>query len=251
MGWANDMYDYVATDPIFRKYKHSKLNFSMMYSFSENFILPVSHDEVVHGKLSLLDKMHGSYENKFKGFRLFLAHMMAHPGKKMLFMGSEYGQFREWDYENQLEWFMLDYEKHKELQSFTASLNHFYLEHNALWQDDFSWDGFRWLLADESDLNLLAYERIGTKGNKIICLFNFSGAYVNGYKLTAPDDTELTQRKTKDLRWKCVFFTEDKQFGGNDERPSELIFENGSAYFSLPPLSAAYFVPGSDEEISL
>ena len=253
MGWANDMYDYVQTDPLFRKYKHSKLNFSMMYSFSENFILPVSHDEVVHGKLSLLDKMHGSYENKFKGFRLFLAHMMAHPGKKMMFMGSEYGQFREWDYENQLEWFMLDYETHKKLQEYTASINHFYLEHNELWQDDFSWDGFRWLIPDEDNLNLLGYERIGAKGKRMICLFNFSGAHVRDYKLKLPDDhpSVSINAKKKDLRWRCVFFTEDKQFGGYDDRPSELSFENGSAYFSLPPLSAAYFVPGSDEELNI
>ena len=253
MGWANDMYDYVQTDPFFRKYKHSKLNFSMMYSFSENFILPVSHDEVVHGKLSLIDKMHGSYEDKFKGIRLFMAHMMAHPGKKMMFMGTEYGQFREWDYENQLEWFMLDYDTHKRLQEYTASLNHFYLEHNALWQDDFTWDGFRWIIPDESNLNLLGYERIGAKGNKIICLFNFSGAYVSNYRITLPEDSlkSSPSAKTKDLKWRCAFFSEDKRFGGHDDAPQELVFENGSACFSLPPLSAAYFVPGSDEEITI
>ena len=254
MGWANDMYDYVQTDPIYRKYKHSKLNFSMMYAFSENFILPVSHDEVVHGKLSLIDKQHGSYEDKFKGIKLFMAHMMAHPGKKMTFMGCEYGQFREWDYENQLEWFMLDYEKHRLLQEYSANLNHFYLEHNALWQDDFSWDGFRWLLADEANMNLLAYARIGKKGNKMICLFNFSGAYVKDYKLTLSDDSILNGKgrfKTKDLKWKCAFFSEDKRFGGGDDLPAELNFENGSATFSLPPLSAVYYVPGSSEELEI
>lgn len=254
MGWANDMYDYVQTDPIYRKYKHSKLNFSMMYSFSENFILPVSHDEVVHGKLSLIDKQYGSYEDKFRGIKLFFAHMMAHPGKKMTFMGCEYGQFREWDYENQLEWFMLDYEKHRLLKDYTANLNHFYLENNALWQDDFSWDGFRWILPDEANMNLLSYLRIGKDGKKLICIFNFSGAYVKDYKMQLQDKGILIsdpKKQTKDLKWKCVFFSEDKRFGGDFDKPDELSFENGATYFSLPPLSAAYFAPGSDEEITL
>ena len=254
MGWANDMYDYVSTDPIFRKYKHSKLNFSMMYAFSENFILPVSHDEVVHGKLSLIDKQHGSYEDKFKGTRLFMAHMMAHPGKKMTFMGCEYGQFREWDYENQLEWFMLDYEKHRKLKEYFAELNNFYLSNSPLWYDDFTWDGFRWIVADESELNLLAYERIGENGKKMICIFNFSGAYIRDYKITLPKNNEQVPPKrsnVKDLKWRCAFFTEDKQFGGNEPLPADLTFENDSTFISLPPLSAAFFVPGSNEEIKI
>jgi 1,4-alpha-glucan branching enzyme len=210
---------------------------------------------VVHGKLSLINKQHGSYEDKFKGIRLFMAHMMAHPGKKLMFMGCEYGQFREWDYENQLEWFMLDYETHRTLKSYTANLNHFYLEHNALWQDDFSWDGFKWLVADDADTNFIAYERIGKKGQKLICVFNFSGAYITNYKLTLPDGEEMLRRsknsKVKDLKWKCAFFTEDKRFGGGYDTPSELIFKKGSALVSLPPLSAAYYVAGSDEEIEI
>ncbi len=241
MGWANDMYDYVATDPLFRKYKHSRLNFSMMYAFSENFILPVSHDEVVHGKLSLIDKMHGSYDNKFKGIRLFLAHMMAHPGKKMMFMGSEYGQFREWDYENQLEWFMLDYETHRTLKNYSAALNHFYLENDTLWYDDFSWDGFRWLIPDESNLNLLGYQRIGKNGKKMICLFNFSGAPVSNYPIWLPDDSDASQNG-KNAPWNCVFFSEDKQFGGDSEIPSQLVFNDRCASFSLPALSAAFYM---------
>jgi 1,4-alpha-glucan branching enzyme len=252
MGFANDMYDYVATNPIFRKYHHSKLNFSMMYSFNENFILPVPHDEVVHGQLSLIDKMYGSYEEKFKGMRLFMAHLMAHPGKKLMFMGCEYGQFREWDFENQLEWFMLDYETHRNLRKFTAALNNFYLSENALWQDDFSWNGFRWVIADEAEKNLLAYERIGKNNKRILCLFNFSGADVNDYKFTLPDFYEKTNGKVKPASsWKCVFFTEDKHLGGNSDTPCDLVFENGFASFNLPALSAAYFVPGGSDEITV
>ncbi len=259
MGWANDMFDYVQTDPFFRKYSHSKLNFSMMYSLSENFILPVSHDEVVHGKKSLIDKMHGSYESKFKGIRLFLAHMMAHPGKKMTFMGCEYGQFREWDYENQLEWFMLDYDTHKNLKKYTSALNHFYLENDQLWTDDFTWDGFRWVLPDEADKNLLAYERYGSDGNRLLCLFNFSGADVENYQITLPEyqtsfDSipgneayeppvkETAKKQIETTKWKCVFFSEDKKLGGSLDKPSRLTFKDGVGAFSLPALSAAFYV---------
>lgn len=255
MGWANDMYDYVSTDPIFRKHKHSRLTFSMMYAFSENFILPVSHDEVVHGKLSLINKQFGSYSDKFKGIKLFMAHQIAHPGKKLMFMGCEYGQFREWDYENQLEWFMLDYETHRSLKSYTANLNHFYLEHNALWQDDFSWNGFKWLVPDDADTNFLAYMRMGAGNAKMICCFNFSGAHITNYRLTLTDGARLLRcvknSKARDIKWHCVFFTEDKHFGGEYDFPQELYFEGNTAEVSLPPLSAAFFVPGSDEEISL
>ena len=250
MGFANDMYSYVEVDPLFRKYHHSKLNFSMMYSFNENFILPVSHDEVVHGKFSLIDKMHGSYEDKFRGIRLFMAHMMAHPGKKLMFMGCEYGQFREWDFENQLEWFMLDYETHKDLQKFSSALNNFYLQTEPLWYDDFSWDGFRWVIADESDRNLLGYERIGKNNEKILCLFNFSGADVWDYRFTLPDFTEKGCKAVPSV-WKCVFHTEDKHLGGNAEKPEDLTFENGWATLKLPKLSAAYFIAGASDEIKL
>ncbi len=255
MGFANDMFSYVQTDPLFRKYHHSKLNFSLMYAFSENFILPVSHDEVVHGKLSLINKMYGSYEDKFKGLRLFFAHMMAHPGKKLMFMGCEYGQFREWDYKNQLEWFMLGFEKHANLQKFSAALNNFYLQNSPLWYDDFSWDGFRWVIADEANKNLLGYMRLAKNNKKLLCLFNFSGVDTDNYYFTIPDFSEKTPGKktVKKVQnvWKCVFFTEDKQFGGECETPSDLVFENETAVLSLPKLSAAYFVPGSSDDVEI
>ena len=248
MGWANDMYDYVATDPLFRKYKHSKLNFSMMYAFSENFILPVSHDEVVHGKFSLIDKMYGSYEDKFKGIKLFMAHMTAHPGKKMTFMGCEYGQFREWDYENQLEWFMLDYPKHRELLNYSAAINHFYLQNDPLWLDDFSWNGFRWLVADEADRNLLAYQRFGSKGQSIVCVFNFSGADITGYPISLPADKNNVSGEST---WRCVFFSEDKQYGGSSDTPAPIVFNNGHGSVNIPALSAAYFVKGAKNETNI
>ena len=183
MGWANDFYEYVMTDPLFRKYKHTALNFPLMYAYTENYVLPISHDEVVHGKLSFIDKMHGSYEDKFAQMRTSLLLMMTYPGKKMLFMGTEYGQFREWDYENSLEWFMLDYPKHKQMREFVAALNAFYLENSELWELDFSESGFEWILADESEKNLVAFRRKNIKGNNIIVVLSFSGC---DQKITIP-----------------------------------------------------------------
>ncbi len=196
MGWANDFYDYVMTDPLFRKYKHTALNFPLMYAFNENYVLPISHDEVVHGKLSFINKMYGSYEDKFRQMRASLLLMMTYPGKKMLFMGTEYGQFREWDYENSLEWFMLDYPNHKSMRDYTAALNRFYLEHSELWELDFTPNGFEWLLADENEKNLVAYRRKNVKGDSIIVVISFSGV------------EQVIDIPIKNATLSCIFDTE-------------------------------------------
>ena len=175
MGWANDFYEYVSTDPLFRKYNHKALNFPIMYAFTENYCLPISHDEVVHGKKSFIDKMFGGYEDKFLQARASLLLMMTYPGKKLMFMGTEYGQFREWDYENSLEWFMLEYPKHKQYADYVRALNSFYLSHGDLWEIDFNERGFMWLLADEAEKNCVAYRRIDSEGRSVIVLINFSG----------------------------------------------------------------------------
>ena len=159
MGWANDFYDYLATDPYFRKHKHKALNFPIMYAFSERYILPISHDEVVHGKKSFINKIYGKYEDKFKEMRAALMLMMTYPGKKLMFMGTEFAQFREWDFENSLEWFMLDYPMHRDLRDYTAALNRFYLKTKELWELDFSEDGFSWISPDDADKNMVAYKR--------------------------------------------------------------------------------------------
>ncbi len=176
MGWANDFYEYLSSDPVFRAGNHKALNFPLMYAFSENYCLPISHDEVVHGKKSLVDKMHGEYADKFLQMRAAMLLMMTYPGKKMLFMGTEFAQFREWDYESSLEWFMLDYPKHREMRDYVRSLNHFYLSQDALWQIDFSTEGFTWLLADENAKNSVAYRRYNDAGASVIVLINFSGS---------------------------------------------------------------------------
>lgn len=246
MGWANDMFEYMSTDPLYRNYKHSKLNFSMMYAFSENFILPVSHDEVVHGKLSLIDKMSGSYEDKFKGLRLFMSHMMAHPGKKMMFMGGEFGQFREWAYNEQLEWFMLDYERHSDLQKFNMELNHFYLENRELWYDDFSWDGFRWVQANESELNLLAYERRDGEGGRILCVFNFSGVDIERYTLEIPQESNAESDSNKnELAWKEVFTS----YGAADN--NHLTERANKVEVNIPRLCAKFYKPICKDEYRL
>lgn len=175
MGFANDFYDYLSTDPYFRRDKHRALNFPIMYAFSEKYCLPISHDEIVHGKKSFIDKMFGSYSDKFREARAALLLMMTYPGKKLLFMGTEYAQFREWDFNSSLEWFMLDYPKHREFREFVAALNAFYLSHSELWEIDFSEDGFRWLLPDEEEKNSVAYQRYNSRGEFIDVLINFSG----------------------------------------------------------------------------
>lgn len=180
MGWANDFYDYLSTDPLFRQYKHTALNFPLMYAFSENYVMPISHDEVVHGKKSFVDKFSGEYGDKFLGARVGLLLQMTYPGKKLLFMGTEYAQFREWDFDNSLEWFMLDYPNHKYFRDYVSSLNAFYLERRELWERDFTPEGFSWLLADEAEKNLVAFRRHSLDGRSIIVILNFSGVTQGG-----------------------------------------------------------------------
>lgn len=232
MGWSNDMFSYLETDPVYRMYHHDKLTFSMMYAFDENYILPVSHDEVVHGKKSLLDKCFGSYEEKFATLRTFFAYMMAHPGKKMLFMGCEYGQFREWDYGAELEWFMCDYPKHESLRRCVAALNHLYLKEPCLWADDFSWEGFRWIYPDRKEDNVSVFARRDCAGNELITVFHFSPCLRSRYEIPtlAPGKYEVLMN------------TDGPQFGGNGVPLSmeERVGEDGILHLTLPPLCALY-----------
>ena len=187
MGFANDLYDYLATDPLFRKYKHKALTFPLMYAFDENYVLPISHDEVVHGKRAFADKSFGEFDDKLRTARLALLLIMTYPGKKMLFMGTEYAQFREWTHESELEWFMLDYPKHRAFRDYVMSLNHFYLKNPPLYESDFSEEGFEWISPDECDYSSVVFKRISASGKSLTVALNFSGAE---YSFTLPSSEQ-------------------------------------------------------------
>lgn len=238
MGWMNDVLHYTRLDPYFRSYNHDKLTFSMMYAFSENFILPISHDEVVHGKGSLLNKMPGSYEEKFAGLRAFLGYMMTHPGKKLLFMGSEFGQFIEWDYQKQLDWLLLDYESHRKTQDYVKAINHFYLENAPLWQIEDSWEGFSWLNADDNTRNVISYCRTDEAGNRLLVFCNFAPVCWENYLSGTPEARG----------WREIFSSEEERFGGSGFTNGTLLCEEEPQgiwqhriRLELPPLSCLIF----------
>ena len=204
MGWMNDILRYSQLDGLSRKYNHDLITFSLFYAFSENFILPISHDEVVHGKKSLLDKMPGSYEEKFKGLKAFLGYMYAHPGKKLLFMGQEFGQFIEWDEKRQLDWFLLDYPAHHDLQAFVKALNAVYRSQSPLWEVDYSWDGFRWLVPDDNENSVIAFARQNKNEETVICLCNFTPVERKDYRVGVERRGVLTE----------LLHSESAAFGG-------------------------------------
>ena len=183
MGWMNDSLDYLETDPFFRKGVHNKFTFSMHYAFSENFILPISHDEVVHGKKSLLNKSPVPYEDKFANFKAFLGYMYAHPGKKLTFMGIDIAQFIEWDEERELDWLLMLYPKHIFTHRYVKELNKYYKSTPALWENDSDWDGFRWHIVDDNNNNVFAFSRRDRSGKEVLVVSNFSNQILKNYEI--------------------------------------------------------------------
>ncbi|NLI65220.1 MAG: 1,4-alpha-glucan branching protein GlgB [Tissierellia bacterium] len=237
MGWMNDTLEYMETDPFFRKGNHHALTFSMVYAFSERFILPLSHDEVVHGKKSLLDKMPGSYEEKFANLRLLYLYMFAHPGKKLLFMGGEFGQFIEWDEWKELDWFLLDYEMHQKLHNYFRELNMLYQKEDTLFSLDTSYDGFKWIEHTNHEESIIAFERINKKGEKLIAAFNFTPVERKKYPLGVD----------KPGVYRTIINSDSRRFGGKTARVRsyKAIKEpiHGRDYHirvNLPPLGGLY-----------
>ena len=198
MGWMNDICHYLKLDPWFRQDHHRDLTFSMMYAFSENYVLPISHDEVVHMKGSVVGKMPGDYENQLRCTRGFYAYLLSHPGKKLLFMGPEIGQWHEWDSGGQLDWYLLEHPENQRLHAFFKAANAFYKEETALWDVDFDWQGFEWLVPDDNHNNVIVFLRRDRGGNELLCAVNFSPNDYGAYRVGVPPRRQYVPAFTTD-----------------------------------------------------
>ena len=239
MGWMNDICHYIKLDPYFRQFNHRDITFSLMYAFSENYILPLSHDEVVHMKGSFLGKMPGDNAEKFAGVRAFYTYMLTHPGKKLTIMGTELGQWNEWHYEYSLDWHLLQYEPHRQIHQFFKAANAMYLEQTALWEQDDSWQGFQWLCADDNTANTVAFLRWDREGRPLVVVANFSPIHRKGYQVGLPFPGT----------WAPVFNTDAEEFGGaglGDTAPIKSVDipchdQEQSMTIDLPPMSVMIY----------
>ncbi|MGG4033723.1 1,4-alpha-glucan branching protein GlgB [Paenibacillus cisolokensis] len=247
MGWMNDMLRYMTLDPDERKHHHHLITFSLLYAFSENFVLPLSHDEVVHGKRSLLHKMPGSYEEKFAQLRLFFGYWMTHPGKKLLFMGSEFGQFDEWKDTEALDWFLLDYELHAKMKLYSRKLNRLYKERPALWEKDTDPGGFEWIDAHNAGQSVISFVRRGNRhGDCVVAVCNFSRQAYRDYRIGVPAPG----------RYRQLVNSDDRSFGGASalrrkpyvSEPVPMHGRNDSIRIGLPPLSFLLLAPASAKQ---
>jgi 1,4-alpha-glucan branching enzyme len=245
MGWMHDMLNYFSRDPLFRRYHQNDITFSMVYAFSENFILPISHDEVVYGKRALLDKMPGDEWQRFANARAFLAYMWAHPGKKLVFMGSEFGQTSEWNAESQCEWWLLQFDVHRKLQLFCKRLNELYRDEPALYEVDFHWEGFEWIDFHDMQNSIIAFIRKAKdRSNYLIFVCNFTPQPHPAYRLGLP---EL-------IGYREIFNSDSELFGGSNMGNggwvrAESIASHGrnaSAELVIPPLSVVALKPVRD-----
>jgi 1,4-alpha-glucan branching enzyme len=242
MGWMHDTLNYFQQDPVYRRYHHHELTFSLVYAFTENFILPLSHDEVVHGKGSLYEKMVGDHWQRLASLRALYAYMWAHPGKKLLFMGGELGQKDEWNAETSLPWHLLESPEHAGVQSLVRDLNHVYRSEKALWDLDFEPEGFYWLEPNDADANVLIFAR-QSRGAADVLVFagNFSPVPRPGYRIGLPYGGQ----------WREAINTDSRAYGGSDvgngggvvAEPVPWHGQPFSAEVTLPPLAALWLVP--------
>jgi 1,4-alpha-glucan branching enzyme len=233
MGWMNDILSYIALDPIYRQYHHDKITFSMMYAFSEHYVLPFSHDEVVHCKGSMIDKQPGDLWQKFASLRALYGYYMVHPGKKLLFMGAELGQEAEWDFATELRWKEATEPENMALTAYFREANRFYLDSPELWELDFDPEGFLWLAPDEAQRNIVAFMRMDEAGNRLYCAFNFSGIKSEGFRLGLPEKGEYRVCFSSERAWRA-----GKRL---HTQPVEAHGQEQSALLELPPLSAVFF----------
>ena len=240
MGWMHDTLDYITKDPVHRKYHHNKLTFRMLYAFTENFVLPLSHDEVVHGKASLLSKMPGDDWQKFANLRLLFAYMFTQPGKKLLFMGDEIGQWREWNHETSIDWHLLQYDRHQALQKLVADLAHLYRSEPALHELDFEWKGFDWVDCNDSLGSTLSYLRRGkSTDTDILTICNFTPVPRNGYRLGIPRGGYWQEILNSDAADYCGSGVGNE--GGVQTENTPYHGKPFSLKITLPPLAAVIF----------
>ena len=238
MGWMNDMLHYMSLNPLWRPFNHDNLTYSFFYAFSEHFLLPISHDEVSHGKGSLINKMPGEYDDKFSAVRAFVTYMYAHPGKKLVFMGTEIGQFDEWDADSGIQWELLSFEKHSALKRFFCDLNKFYLENKPLYELDAIWKGFDWIHHDDYTNSVIAFKRTDSEGNEIIAVCNFQPVKHDKYYIGVPKYGLYSE----------VFTSDAEEYGGTGvSNGSEIVPEmmkihgcNQGLPLTLPPLGVIY-----------
>lgn len=239
MGWMNDILKYMEFDAIYRKWNHNLITFSLMYAFSENYVLPLSHDEVVHGKKSLVEKMPGDYWQKFANLRAFYGYWMAHPGKKLLFMGSDFAQFIEWKYYDSLDWHLLEYPLHRKMHDFVKNLNAFYVEQKSLWEIDCDWKGFEWIDCHDYSKSVISFIRKTKKMQDfVIVVCNFTPEVRYGYRIGVPQSGKYLE----------VLNSDATEFGGSgvsniqelNTEPISWHNQENSLVLTLPPLSTIY-----------
>ena len=246
MGWMNDTLNYFQTDPIYRRHHHDKLTFGQLYTYSENFALVLSHDEVVHGKCSLLNKMPGDVWQKFAGLRVLYAYMMCQPGKKLTFMGTELGQWKEWDCQADLDWNLLDYPYHKGMQRLVRDLNHFYLDHDALWEKDHDPNGFEWVDFKDCRYSVISYLRKSSE-KALLCVHNFTPVYHPYYEIRSGNVSNIKE----------VFNSDRSCYEGSGKGvgPIKFVFnekrEKTGFSIHLPPLSTVIFSVDLDDHMEV